>query len=203
MVSKTLIKSLFNAGLGELYVLHARESGALIGQIVQEKGRLLLKDRALMHDVKAPQIGPCYDIGIIGAICHQPGNDWESLTFVGPEQCVLNQDLTSTRVDLMRAAVNAFNERLIDFKGSVHRGYQLMLDNHMLPVVLLKEVPLVDGTPALAVSNLRVAGIPFEVLGNLHSRVRALMERHMTVDVEDISLDETDFDSLFAKFVKD
>lgn len=200
MVSKTLINSLFHAGLGELFILHARQSGPFIGQIVQEKGKLILKDRGILTDVKTAQIGPCYDIGLVGAVCFQEDHEWESLTFLGPERCEIKQDLTSTRVGLMQAAKNAFNERLIDFEGSVHRGYQLMMDNHLLPVVLLKELKTHDGGIALAVSNLRVAGVPFEVLGNLHSRLQTLMEYHLTLDVQDVVLNESDFDSLFAQF---
>ena len=200
MVSKTLISTLFNAGLGELYVLHASASGPILGQVVQERGRLTLKDRDILHDVKTPQIGPCFDLGIMGAICFQEGHEWESLTFVGVDRCRLKQDLSSTRVGLMMAAMNAYNERLFDFRGSVYRGYQLMLDNNLLPVVLLNELPLKDGTQGLAVSNLRIAGVPFDVLTNLHYRLHTRMERHFTVDVQDVVLNEEDFEALFAQF---
>ncbi|MGB0750480.1 MAG: hypothetical protein ACPGQI_00930 [Gammaproteobacteria bacterium] len=203
MVSKVLINRLFDYGLGELYILHATSAGAMIGQLVQEKGRLILKDRAMLGGVSATQVRPCFDIGIVGAVCQRGGHEWESLTFVGPEQLKLEIDLSSTRVGLMRAATNSFSERLIDFCGSVYRGYQLMMDNHLLPVVLLKEVSLLDGTPALAVSNLRIAGIPFNVLARLHSHLQALMERNLTLEVEDVDMDESDFETLFAQFTKD
>ena len=78
-----------------------------------------------------------------------------------------------------------------------------MMDNHMLPVVLLKEVPLLDGTPALAVSNLRMAGIPFNVLAKLYSSLQTLMERNLTVEVMDVDMDESDFETLFAQFKND
>lgn len=203
MVSKVLINRLFEYGLGELYILHATSAGAIIGQLVQEKGRLILKDRGILSGVTAAQVGPCFDLGIVGAVCQQNGHEWESLTFVGPEQLKLEIDLSSTRAGLMRAASNSFSERLIDFCGSVYRGYQLMMDNHMLPVVLLKEVPLLDGTPALAVSNLRMAGIPFNVLAKLYSNLQNLMERNLTVEVMDVDMDESDFETLFAQFKND
>jgi hypothetical protein len=202
VVSKALINQLFNLGLGELLVLHARKSGPLLGQVVQEKGRLTLKDHSMLQGVETAQVGPCYDIGICGAVCFQEGHQWESLTFVGPEHCLLDMDLTATHVGLMRAARNAFNERLIDFTGSVYRGYQLMMDNHILPVVLMKEIPLEGGGTGLAVSNLRIAGISFEVLGAVHSELRDLMERKLSLDVQDVVLNESDFDSLFAQFIE-
>jgi hypothetical protein len=200
MVSKQLIETLFEFGLGELLLIHGHGSHPLLGQIVREKGRLVLKDRALLRDVVTAQIGPCYDIGIVGAVCQESGNEWETLTFVGPELCHLKQDLSSTRVNLMAASTNEFNERLLDFHGSVHRGFRLMLDNHFIPIVLMHEVMLKSGKQGLAVSNLRVAGVSFDVLGTVHERLNKIVEKNSDLDVQDMTMDRSDFDSLFAQY---
>lgn len=200
MVSQELISALYEHGLGELFILHAGKTYPLIGQVVSDKGRLILKDRGMLRGVSGAQVGPCWDIGIVGAVCYQEGHEWESLTFVGPDHCILQQDLSSTRVGLMQAARNEFNERLIDFVGSVYRGFQLMLDNYFLPVVLLNEVKLNDGGRGLAVSNLRMAGIPFDVMGELHERLHALMAPHQAFDVQDVTLNEDEFAALFAGY---
>ena len=56
MVSKVLINRLFEYGLGELYIRHATAAGAIIGQLVQEKGRLILKDRGILSGLTAAQV---------------------------------------------------------------------------------------------------------------------------------------------------
>lgn len=200
MVSKTLIATLFKYGLGEFLVVHGNGPHPLLGQLAYEKGKLVLKDRALLKGVLMAQIGPCYDIGIVGAICQEDGNEWETLTFVGPELCHLKQDLSATRVNLMAASTNEFNERLLDFHGSVHRGFRLMIDSHFLPVVLMQEIILKSGKKGLAVSNLRVAGVSFDVLGTVHERLNELVEKNNDLDVQDMTMDRSDFDSLFAKY---
>ncbi len=100
----------------------------------------------------------------------------------------------------MKAARNQYDEDLIDFCGSVYRGFQLMLDNYFLPVVLLHEMKLKDGNVGLAVSNLRVAGIPFETLSEVNNQLRKMVEPHLSLDVQDVQLDDEEFSSLFANY---
>ena len=201
MASQNLISSLFEQGLGELFVLRAASPCATLGQIVHDKGKLVLKDRDFLKGKTLPhQVGPCWDIGIMGALCHQPGHDWESLTFLGPDRCIFNEDLSASRYGMMKAARNQYDEDLIDFCGSVYRGFQLMLDNYFLPVVLLHEMKLKDGNVGLAVSNLRVAGIPFETLSEVNNQLRKMVEPHLSLDVQDVQLDDEEFSSLFANY---
>ena len=197
---KELISSLYDFGLGEMFVLHTNGSEAVLGQLVLDKGKLSLKDRGLLHGVSAAQVGPCYDIGVVGAVCHDPAPEWKSLTFVGPERCHLEQDLTSTRLNLMRASTNQFNERLLDFRGSVYRGFQLMLDNHYLPVVLMNHVSLTNGTAGLAVSNLRMANISVDCMGEIHAALTRSVAPHLSFDVQDMAMEADDFDLMFAQF---
>ena len=197
---KELVSSLYDYGLGEMFVLHTSGSAAMLGQIVLDKGRLVLKDRGLLKDVSAARVGPCYDIGVVGAVCHDPTQEWKSLTFVGPELCHLEQDLTSTRLNLMRTSTNQFNERLLDFTGSVYRGFQLMLDNHYLPVVLMNNVALLDGKLGLGVTNLRMANISVDCMTEIHTVLSHSVAQHVSFDVQDMAMEADDFDVMFAQF---
>jgi len=201
MALRKLISSLFEQGLGELLVLSATGPCATLGQLVRDKGKLFLKDRDLLVGRTTPdQVAPCWDIGIMGALCHQPEREWESLTFVGSDYCISNEDLTSSRFGMMKAARNQYDDNLLDFCGSFYRGFQLMLDNHFLPVVLPHEIKLKDGNAGLAVSNLRVAGISFEILSEVHDHLRRVIEPHLSLDVEDVAMDDEEFSSLFADY---
>jgi len=100
----------------------------------------------------------------------------------------------------MRASTNQFNERLLDFKGSVYRGFQLMLNNHYLPVLLRNEVNLTNGATGFAVSNLRMANISVECMGEIHSALVRSVPPHLSFDVEDMAMEADDFDLMFAQF---
>ncbi len=200
MVKKALINEFFQFGLGNLLVMHCGDSSPILGQVVQDNGRLTLKDCKLLQNVSSVALGPCKNVGIVGAVCVEQGNEWEGLTFVGPEHCDLNLDLSATHVGRMTASINAFSERLIDFHGSVYRGFQLMFDNRYLPVVMIQEVVLKRGGTGLAVTNMRVAGVSIQVLSQVHEHLVKLMVHDTSFDVRDMALDETDFESMFARF---
>ena len=198
---RELIASLFDRGLGELLVLSVSDQAVTLGQLARDKGKLVLKDRGYLKGKTTPQqVEPCWDIGVMGALCHQSGHDWESLTFVGTDYCVSNEDLTSSRMGMMKAARNQFDENLLDFCGSFYRGFQLMLDSHFLPVVLPHAVPLKDGKTGLAVSNLRVAGVPMEALYAVHDHLQKIIEPHLSLEAEDVFVDDDEFSSLFGKY---
>ncbi len=197
---KELVADLYEIGLGEMFVLHTNGTDAVLGQIVLDKGRLVLKDRGLLSGVSAAQVGPCQDIGVVGAVCHDPAAEWKSLTFVGPELCHLQQDLTSTRLNLMRTSFNQYNERLLDFHGSVYRGFQLMLENHYLPVVMMNSVTLLNGRVGLAVTNLRMANISVECMSEIDSVLNRSVAQHVSFDVQDLAMEADDFDAMFAQF---
>lgn len=196
-----LITSLFERGLGELLVLSVSKESVSLGQLTRDKGRLVLKDRGILKGKTLPQqVEPCWDIGVMGAVCHQSGREWESLTFVGADYCVSTEDLSSSRMGMMKAARNQFDENLLDFCGSFYRGYQLMLDSHFLPVVLPHVIELKDGNSGLAVSNLRVAGVPMEALYAVHDYLQNVIEPHLSLEAEDVFVDEDEFSSLFGKY---
>ena len=75
-----------------------------------------------------------------------------------------------------------------------------MFDNHYLPVVMMQEVVLKRGGTGLAVTNTRVAGVSIQVLSQVHEHLVKLMLHDTSFDVRDMALDETDFESMFARF---
>ena len=200
MIASNLVSELFDAGLGESFVLHAVDGRPFIGQFVLDKGRLTLKDRGLLHDVTAEQLKDCFRQGICGALCHEQGREWESLTFVGPQRCSLGFPMDPVYKDIMAGARNSFGERLLDFTGSIYRGYQLLMDNYFLPVVLLQELEVEGGLTGLAVTNLRAAKVPMDTLGSIHSQLHQVMDLHLTLEVKDVELSANDFDELFGQF---
>ena len=200
VVEKAVINALFEFGLGELLVLHVHKRGPILGNVVKDKGKLILKDRKVLAGVSSAQLGPCYDLGVVGALSYQPGREWGGLTFSGPDLCDLHQDLSSTRVDLLTAACNEFNERLIDFDGSMYRGFQLLLETQILPVVLMQQVEIKTGEFGLAVSNLKFGGVPMQTLAAVHDTLSTVVMPQDTLEVESMRIDPEDFSALFAQF---
>ena len=201
MVLKDLIHSLFKQGLGEFLVLHVMTENIYLGNISYEKGRLAFKDKGFLTGVKSAQLLPCWRDGILGLICSSTGCEWESLTFCGQEQCDLPVDLSKTRQGAFMNAKNQYGENLMDFIGSVYRGYQLMLDNHYLPVVLLHQVQTRTGESGLAVSDLRTARINLSIIRNVNDIVRGSVEKRLLLDVEDTQVSSKDFEKLFGNYL--
>lgn len=197
-----LLSELFTRGLGELIVMHASATQVLLGELVMEKGRLVLKDRGLMKDIQPRQVAACTETGVLGGLCHMPGCEWDSLTFLGTVRCAVPVDLISTRTGLLAATRNQYGESLIDFKGSVYRAFQVMLDNHFLPVPLLRRIETKLGPPALAVCDLRMASIPLSIVSTVHDLVRSSLAKHMTLDVADVDLENDEFSELFRTYLK-
>jgi hypothetical protein len=196
------VLSLFRQGLGELLVLHASGQSVVLGNVVLEKGRVLLKDKAYVTGLKPAQVAPCWEGGLLGMVGGPAGQAWESMTFYGLEKCRLPVDLSKTRHGALAAAQNQYGESLIDFVGSVYRGYQLMLDHHFLPVVLLREVHTKDGVPGLGVGDLRMVPMDLSVIRRLNDVVRKSVEKRLVLDVEDLNVAPETFDKLFENYLK-
>ena len=195
-----LCHDLYDRGLGELLMMEKHGDKAMLGNLTMEKGRLLFKNRKIFEDVPTAMVAPCWDIGIIGAVCDLPGNDWESLTFLGPDHCRIPVDLSSTRYNLLRGISGPQGEHLISFKGSVYRAFQGMLESHLLPVVVPLPLHTDAGVPGIAVSDLRFASIPLEVAMQVNMLVRESTERQMTLMVEDLDVDDSEFEALFGAY---
>ncbi|HKK15694.1 MAG TPA: hypothetical protein VJ981_03240 [Gammaproteobacteria bacterium] len=201
MLLKDLIKSLFKQGLGELLVLHVMTKTVYLGHIAYEKGRLVIKDKGYLTGVKSTQLLPCWEEGILGVVCSSEGMEWDSITFCGRGQCNIPVDLSSTRQGAFMMAQNQNGENLLDFVGSVYRGYQLMLDNHYLPVVLLNQINTKSGETGLVVSDLRIAPIDLSIIRNVNNAVRESVERRTLLEVEDLEVGSGDFEKLFGKYL--
>jgi len=195
-----LCQGLYDRGLGELPMLEQHADTALLGNLTMEKGRLMFKDNRTFRDIPATVVAPCWDIGIIGALCHLPGTEWEMLTFLGADHCIIPVDLSSTRYNLLGHVIGPQGEHLIAFKGSVYRAFQMMLDAHLLPVVLPMPLRTKLGVPGIAVSDLRFASISLEVAMQVNGLVRESVERHLTLTVEDLAVDAGEFDKLFGAY---
>ena len=203
MTSKnhTIIEKLFKYGMGEHLVLHVRDGRSILGKIVYDKGRMLLKDTGLLADFKPEYLKPCWEKGLIGMISSPLNKAWESLSFYGLQVCELPVDLESTRHSSLAAAQNQYGEKLIDFAGSIYRGFNLMLDNHFLPVILLHPVNSKSNESGLAVTDLRTAPMPIHLIQHLHDIVRENADMRPSLNVKDIDLGASDFQSIFRQYL--
>ncbi len=198
-----LISSMFMQGLGEHLMLHKTERNVYLGYILYEKGMFVIKDQELLPGVKPALLYPCWQNGYLGAVCSSKAHEWESLTFYGLEQCELEVDLSSTRHGALIAAENQYGDKLIDFVGSVYRGFQLLLDYHYLPVVLLKHVRTKAGEDGLAVSDLRMVPMEISIIQTINDIVRKSVEKRLTFGVADLQLNPDEFKELFGNYLTD
>lgn len=196
-----IVLPLFKRGLGEALILHVTKKTPMLGYLTYEKGKIVLKDKKYLSGVKASQLTPCWENGIVGMVCDSKNHEWESLTFYGLKQCDLALDLNKTRHGALVAAENQYGDNLLAFVGSIYRGYQLMLDNHFLPVVMLRPLRGRDGVNGLAVCDLRAAAIPLPVIRIINGDVSKSVERHLTLEVEDVTLNAEQFDAMFEEFL--
>lgn len=196
------IRMLYAQGLGELFVLHSKNDKPLMGQLYFEKGKLTLRDQGLLAGMTLSQLQPCWETGLIGMIASSKGKEWESMSFYGLEHCDLPQDLGKTRHGALVAAQNQYGESLIDFVGSVYRGYQLMMEHHFLPVVLLQELRTHDGEVGLAISDLRTVPMSISMIRKLNDIVFKSVEKQLTMEVDDKSMDSEDFEAMFGDYLK-
>jgi hypothetical protein len=201
MALTELITKLYNQGLGELLILHTKQNEVCLGHLIYEKDKLILKDEKLLAEMKPSQLLPCWESGLLGMVCSSEGQTWESLSFYGLEHCDLPVDLGKTRHGALVAAQNQYGESLINFKGSVYRGYQLMLDHHFLPVVLMKIIRSKTGDVGLAVSDLRTVPMSISMIHMLNDIARSSVEKRLTLNVEDSQVSQDEFEKLFGDYL--
>lgn len=192
----------FSRGLGELLVLHVFEDTVILGNIALEKGQVILKDRGLLNGVKPEQVAVSMQSGILGAICDLPGREWESLTFLGTLHCRLPSSASAVRRASPTAGKDEPGGAAMKFQGSVYRGFELLLQNQFLPVVLLKSLDTEQGYRGQAVCDLRIASIPQPLIHKINDAVRHTIQKYLTVAVEDLELDDEEFNRLFGSYMK-
>ena len=101
----------------------------------------------------------------------------------------------------MQAAENQYGDHLIDFTGSVYQGFQLMLDNYFLPVVLLTRIRIKSGESGLAVTDLRAAPLPLSTILTVNNVANESIKKHQRVDVDDMQVNLEQFDNLFHGYL--
>ncbi len=192
--------ALFERGFGELPLMREQQGRALLGNLVMDKGRLAFRDRGLLKGIDASNIATCFDMGIIGAIADISGNEWESLTYLGADRCKIPVDLSATRHRVLRGISAQAGENVLGFYGSVYRGFQLLLESNLLPVVLPLRIQTVDGLTGLAVADFRFATVPLPVVSRVYDLVRVSVERNLTFSVEEVDINDSDFEAMFGSF---
>lgn len=202
MAVADILRMLYAQGLGELFVLHINNDKPLLGRLYFEKGKLALRDQGMLAGMSVSQMQPCWEGGLLGALTGSKGKEWESMTFHGLEQCDLPVDLGKTRHGALVAAQNQYGESLINFVGSVYRGYQLMMEHHFLPVVLLKETRTKAGEVGLGISDLRAVPMSINMIRNLNDMVRKSIEKRLTMEVNDREVNQEEFEQMFGDYLK-
>ena len=197
-----VIQKMFEQDLEELLVLHRTDTRVYLGALVLDKGKITVKDAGLLPDIKVSDLDPCFDNGFIGCVSHSEGQEWDSLTFHGMELCDLPVSLSSTAHSTLASAGNEYGENLTDFHGSVYRGFKLMLDNHFIPVLLLRHIQTHTGESGMAVTDLRMMLMEITMIRNLNNVVRETVEEHLTSGVDDVEIQDDQFEELFGDFIK-
>jgi len=203
MAFTNLIRTLIEQGLGDFLVLHTAKGHVYLGNIVFEKGNFVIKDQGLLAGMKVePDLfAPCWENGFLGCIYYTENKEWDTLSFNGLEECKLPVDLSATRGNALALAENQYGDKLCDFVGSAYRGFQLMLDNHFLPVVLLKHVLTRAGESGLAVSDLRMVPMDISIISRLNNVVRNSVEKKLSFAVGDMEMNPDKFNELFGNYL--
>lgn len=196
-----LMKGLFARGLGELLILHVQGSDVVLGHLGLKKNRLMLSDTKFLTGVRPGDVVPCWELGLLGMITASEHYEWQSLTFHGLNQCQVKVDLSQTRGGRLMSTRDLEGEDLMDFFGSVYRGFRWLLDRHFLPVVTLQPLQTKHGEWGLAVVDLRMGTIELSATRTINDAVRRSIERHMEVDMVEEIVQSDKFDELFSGFL--
>jgi len=201
MVAKYIIEYLVRQGLSEHFVLHIVDGNPCLGHILYDKDRLHLKDAGVLTDISPQSLKLCWENGIVGMITPSKNRQWESLTFLGIENCKIPVDLSSTRHDVMGLVKNQYGDSLVTFEGSIYRGFKLLLSNHFLPVILLHQIKSKNGIDGLAVADLRIAPMPIKTVLRINDMVSNVVDKKLSMGVEEADLDNVDFKKLFGNYL--
>ena len=201
MVAKFIIEYLVKQGLSEHLVLQIVNGKSCLGHIMYDKNRLFLKDTGILTDINPVYLKPCWENGVVGMITPSNKREWESLTFLGVENCKVPVDLSSTRHGVMGMVKNQYGESLVTYEGSIYRGFKLLLDNHFLPVILLHQIKSKSGIDGLAVADLRIAPMPIKTVLQVNDIVAKAVENKLSIGVEEAAMDDQDFEKMFSSYI--
>jgi hypothetical protein len=201
MVAKFILEYLVKQGLSEHLVLHIVDGKPCLGHILYDKNRLHLKDTGALVGINPKSLMPCWENGVVGMITPSRNREWESLTFLGVENCKIPIDLSATRHGVMGQVRNQYGDSLITFEGSIYRGFKLLLDNHFLPVILLHQIKSKKSIDGLAVADLRIAPMPIKTVLLINDMVAGVVDKKLSMSVEEADLDAGDFEKLFGSYL--
>lgn len=196
-----LLQRLFVRGLGEELILHVVAENALLGKLGLKKNRLTLSDTRYLTGVRAADVMQCFESGLLGMVTASQQYQWSSLTFHGLNQCKVKVDLSQTRGSRLQSTRDGDGEDLMDFVGSVYRGFRLMLDHHFLPVVTLQRMQAKNEEWGFAVVDLRMAAVDLAAVRIVNDFVRRSTERHFEVDLIEENVQDERFEELFSSFL--
>lgn len=196
-----LMQRLFARGLGELLILHVYGSDVMLGHLGLKKNRLMLSDAKYLTGVRPGEVAPCLESGFLGMITASSQYEWSSLTFHGLNQCRIKVDLSQTRGTRLETARDLEGEDLMDFVGSVYRGFRLMLNHHFLPVVVLQRLQAKNDEWGFTVVDLRMGAIDLAAIRVVNDAVRRSTERHFEVDMVEENVQDEKFEELFGGFL--
>ena len=197
---KQLLEELCNYGLNNYYILHKSDDHIYFGNINFEKGHMGIHDTGMLSDCSSALFKPVWNEGLIGMICHSDEYDWETPSFYGLEHCDVKPDLSSTRGNSLLAAENEYGDCLMNFKGSIFRGFDLLLVNNFLPVILMKPMKSRSGEIGLMVSDLRVAPMDIKLLIKLNDMVVQSIKINKVLKVDDVDMSAEEFHKYFAAY---
>ncbi len=135
-------------------------------------------------------------------ICWSENKIWESLTFYGLDKCQLTPDFSNTRGSAIIAAQNQYGDSIINFEGSVYRGFQLLLEHSFLPAIIIYPVKSKYNETGLAVTDLRTVPLDIKLLIKLNDTVVNSIEAYKTLAVDDLDLSKSDFHKYFNGFIE-
>lgn len=196
-----LLQRLFVRGLGEELLLHVAGGNVILGQLGLKKNRLTLSDTKFLTGVRPADVTACFESGLLGMVTASQQYQWSSLTFHGLNQCKVKVDLSQTRGSRLQSTRDGDGEDLMEFIGSVYRGFRLMLDHHFLPVVTLQRLQARNEEWGFAVVDLRMAAIDLAAVRIVNDFVRRATERHFEVDLIEENVQDEKFEELFSRFL--
>lgn len=200
---KQLLQDLCNYGLSNYYVLHKVNDDIFFGQISFDKGHMTLKDTGLLQDLRPELFNEIWNEGLIGMICRSENHQWEDLTFYGLEKCDVKPDLSKTRVKSLIAAQNQYGDELIDYTGSIYRGFEMFMNSNFLPVVLLRPVRSSAGEMGLKVADLRIVPMKIQLLVQINELVANTIENCRKLQVDDLDMSDEEFRRYFGGYVSE
>ena len=197
-----LIDLLYKHGLGDLLVSHEINGEQKLCNIVYDSGKLVLKNQNHIR-LKADTGTSDIKHDLLGVITKAENEEWKGMTFLGLSHC--NYDIPSNTdyVNKIMNIGNQYGDRLVDFKGSIYRAYQLALDNDILPIVSMNAIRIKSGKYGMAVYNFSVDGYTAKEKSNIFLVLRNAIEKKLTYSLDELNLPEESFTDLFGRYVND